>query len=91
LEHYNAGLPREKLQHKELEEIILQSAYNEGDGGLKKSELVSRHLIDAFVPFLPLERKHVRLCVLDYMKRRGYRITEERIDAIVNELVVRSA
>jgi hypothetical protein len=71
-----------------MEELIKLSAYNEGEGGLKKSELVTRHLIDAYVPFLPLERKHVRMCITDYMKSRGYRITDERVDAIVNELSV---
>ncbi|KAI6184949.1 Torsin [Aphelenchoides bicaudatus] len=86
LDHYNAGLPREQLTHKEMEEIIKLSAYNEGEGGLKKSELLNRHLIDAFVPFLPLERKHVRMCITDYMKSRGYKITDERVDAIINEL-----
>lgn len=88
LDHYNNGEPREQITHKEMEEIIKLSAYNEGDGGLKKSELVARHLIDAYVPFLPLERKHVRMCIVDYMKSRGYRITDERVDAIINELTV---
>lgn len=32
-------------------------------GGLKMSELISNHLIDHFVPFLPLEREHVRKSV----------------------------
>ncbi|KAI6196324.1 putative RNA 3'-terminal phosphate cyclase-like protein [Aphelenchoides besseyi] len=87
LKHHQNGLPREQLGHRDLQELIQNCAYNEGEGGLKKSELVARHLIDVFVPFLPLERKHVRMCVEDYMQENGYHITDERVEAIVNEMV----
>lgn len=32
-------------------------------GGFKKCKLISSRLIDAFVPFLPLERRHVESCI----------------------------
>ena len=32
-------------------------------GGLKKTDIIERALIDAAVPFLPLEKKHVMLCI----------------------------
>lgn len=32
-------------------------------GGLKKSRLIDSHIIDHYVPFLPLEKKHVKQCI----------------------------
>ena len=32
-------------------------------GGLKKTDIIERALIDAAVPFLPLEKRHVMLCI----------------------------
>lgn len=49
---------------KDLEEIMRVGSFNE-DGGLRNSSMIDRYLIDVFVPFLPLERQHVKLCVRD--------------------------
>ncbi|PIO53336.1 hypothetical protein TELCIR_25331 [Teladorsagia circumcincta] len=50
--------------------MLMQAAYNE-PGGLKLCELISSHLIDHFVPFLPMERRHVILCTIGYLKSQG--------------------
>uniref|UniRef100_A0A914X4L7 Torsin n=1 Tax=Plectus sambesii TaxID=2011161 RepID=A0A914X4L7_9BILA len=85
LEYFQAGKPRDKISLHEMEEIITVSAYNE-EGGLRFSQLISSHLIDHFVPFLPLERQHVMLCIRDYLKLKGYEPTEDRIKTIADSL-----
>lgn len=52
------------------------------------SELISAHLIDHFVPFLPLERRHILLCIRDYMLNHNYTATNDRITAIADSLQV---
>lgn len=40
-------------------------------GGLKKSHLIDSHIIDHYIPFLPLEKTHVMQCIeaeLNYLK-----------------------
>lgn len=32
-------------------------------GGLRQASVIDRHLVTFFVPFLPLEREHVRECI----------------------------
>jgi hypothetical protein len=32
-------------------------------GGLQHASLIDRHLVTFFVPFLPLEREHIRGCI----------------------------
>lgn len=39
-----------------------------GEGGLKMSRLIDRHMIDYFIPFLPLERRHIIMCFKDYLR-----------------------
>ena len=46
----------------DLENLIRNGAFNE-KGGLHKSNVVERHLVDFYVPFLPLERIHVKQCI----------------------------
>ena len=33
--------------------------------------MIERSLVDVFVPFLPLERSHVKTCVRNELQRRG--------------------
>ncbi|VDK64483.1 unnamed protein product [Anisakis simplex] len=85
LKHYQSGELREKITLNEMEKVLIPSAFN-ADGGLKMSELISTHLIDHFIPFLPLERRHVLLCIRDYMKSHNFTPTDERIAKIADSL-----
>lgn len=52
------------------------------------SELISTHLIDHFIPFLPLERRHILLCIRDYMNAYNFTPTDERVAEIADSLQV---
>jgi len=85
LEHHDAGRSRESITLTEMEKLVTENAFNQ-PGGLKFSELISAQLIDHFVPFLPMERRHVRMCIRDYLQQRGYAVTEDRLMAIAETL-----
>ncbi|VDK65395.1 unnamed protein product [Onchocerca ochengi] len=85
LQHYENGKIREAITLKEMEDVVMASAFNT-EGGLKMSELISAHLIDHFIPFLPLERRHILLCIRDYMISHNFKPTDERITAIADSL-----
>ncbi len=40
-------------------------------GGLYKAGVVEKSLVDVYVPFLPLERRHVLLCVRQEASKRS--------------------
>ncbi|WKX93918.1 hypothetical protein Q1695_011296 [Nippostrongylus brasiliensis] len=82
LTHHQSGSPREDLTLKNFERVLMQAAYNE-PGGLKFCELISSHLIDHFIPFLPLERRHVILCTKWYMMSQGRKDLVEDDDLIM--------
>uniref|UniRef100_A0A8C1Z3A7 Torsin n=1 Tax=Cyprinus carpio TaxID=7962 RepID=A0A8C1Z3A7_CYPCA len=66
LDYWREGLCRENLwmNSKELEIKISEKIFNEENSGFLHSSIVDEHLIDHYIPFLPLELKHVRQCVL---------------------------
>lgn len=59
---FTEGKERKDLSMKDLEDILIKESYNE-QGGLSRSSLLRRYSIGVFVPFLPLEREHVLLCI----------------------------
>lgn len=43
--------------------LFLIKMYLFSSGGLAKSQLIDSHIIDHYVPFLPLEKSHVMECI----------------------------
>jgi len=61
-DYHFAAIPRERYNVTQLQMALTNAAFNEA-GGLWHATLISHHLVDFFVPFLPLERQHVRKCI----------------------------
>nr|XP_035972913.1 torsin-1B isoform X2 [Halichoerus grypus] len=63
LDFWRAGRKREDIQLKDLEPVLSVGVFNNKHSGLWHSGLIDRNLIDYFIPFLPLEYRHVKMCV----------------------------
>ena len=70
-EAWEQGQRREDLRYADYENLIRLGAFNEV-GGLKKSALIDRSVVDIYVPFLPLEKRHLKQCAIKELKVRGY-------------------
>ncbi|XP_052377270.1 torsin-1A-like isoform X3 [Oncorhynchus keta] len=55
--------------------------------GLWPSSLMDRNLVDVVVPFLPLEYRHVLLCVKAEMSARGLEPNQDVVDQMAREMV----
>lgn len=55
-------------------------------GAFELSELVTRHVITAVIPFLPLQEIHVRSCIKYASQRLSIETTEEMISFVLSEL-----
>lgn len=55
-------------------------------GGFWHSSLIDRNLIDYFVPFLPLEYKHLKMCIRVEMQVRGYDVDEDIVTRVADEM-----
>ncbi|ESO98991.1 hypothetical protein LOTGIDRAFT_56719, partial [Lottia gigantea] len=50
------------------------------------SSFNSKNLIDSFIPFLPLEKSHVRQCISQDGKQKNLKISDTNMDQILKEL-----
>lgn len=82
-----AGWSREEITMEQLEPRLRAEIVQSTDSGFGHSRLVQENLIDLFVPFLPLEYRHVRLCARDAFLSEELLYTEEALDEIAKMLV----
>ncbi|NP_001039096.1 torsin family 1, member B (torsin B) precursor [Xenopus tropicalis] len=86
LEFWKAGKQREDLQLKDMESVISLGVFNNQNSGFWHSSLIDKNLIDFFVPFLPLEYRHVKQCVIAEMQHRRIPIDMELVEKVTREM-----
>nr|XP_055044497.1 torsin-1A-like [Misgurnus anguillicaudatus] len=88
LDFYKDGKDREELQinSKGMETEILQHVFNDKSSGFWRSHLIVHHLVDHFIPFLPLEMRHVRQCVLAEMDNLNIPQYTDLVDTVAREM-----
>ncbi|KAI5642443.1 torsin domain-containing protein [Phthorimaea operculella] len=69
LDLYSRGVKRNEVEFSDFEALIRRTAYYKG--GFEKADLIARHLIDHYIPFLPLEQQHVERCALAEFRDNG--------------------
>ncbi|CAH2233923.1 torsin-1A [Pararge aegeria] len=78
LDLYSQGIKRNEVEFHNFEPIIRRISYS--TGGFEKSSTIAQHLIDHYIPFLPLEQHHVEMCALAEFQAHGvHHPTEEMI------------
>ncbi|XP_051961156.1 torsin-1A-like [Xyrauchen texanus] len=88
LDFWKEGRDREEIQMTSsgLETQISQNIYNDKNDGFQHSSLLDHHLIDYFIPFLPLELKHVRQCVLSEMAHLKMNADKDLADKVARDM-----
>ncbi|KAK0150683.1 Torsin-1B [Merluccius polli] len=71
LDFWKSGKDREELELEDVEIPLSLSVFNNKNSGLWHTCLIDKNLVDFFVPFLPLEFRHVVQCAMAEMKARG--------------------
>ncbi|XP_030290717.1 torsin-1A-like [Sparus aurata] len=86
LDFWKEGRDRKEIKLQDLERSLSVSALDE-NSGFWRSDSINKHLVDYFVPFLPLEYRHVVQCVLAEMKARGLQRNHKVAENVAKELV----
>lgn len=74
----DSGRFRDETSLLDFERIAEMGAYNVV-GGLYQSTIIESHVIDHFVPFLPLEPRHVEQCIKKEFQKICQRSTTDKI------------
>ncbi|XP_068095763.1 torsin-3A [Hyperolius riggenbachi] len=86
LNFWRAGRHREEITLDDMDRP-LKTAIRRSEDYFLPWHLLQEGLVSDFVPFLPLERAHVRLCVRDVFTARGLSYTESSVESLLQELV----
>uniref|UniRef100_UPI00398F7862 torsin-1A-like isoform X2 n=1 Tax=Pristiophorus japonicus TaxID=55135 RepID=UPI00398F7862 len=81
------GKERESIKLDHLEEDLSLAVFNNNNSGFWQTNLIQANLIDHFIPFLPLEFKHVVLCVRAELASKGVEGNENIITTIASTMV----
>ncbi|XP_045879283.1 prosalusin isoform X1 [Meles meles] len=84
LEAWRNRRDREEIRLQELEPVISQAVLDNPHHGFWRSGIMEEHLLDVLVPFLPLQRHHVRHCVLNELAQLGLEPREEVVQAVLD-------
>ncbi|KAL6042198.1 hypothetical protein STEG23_001898 [Scotinomys teguina] len=86
LDFWKSGKQREEIKLRDMEHALAVSVFNNKNSGFWHSSLIDRNLIDYFVPFLPLEYKHLKMCIRVEMQSRGYEVDEDIVSKVAEEM-----
>lgn len=70
-----SGKTREELKLQNFEKICKLAAFNTA-GGLKQADPIKTSLIDHYIPFLPLEERHIQQCIRKEFNRVSFPYSE---------------
>jgi len=76
------GLTREETRLFHFESLVERGAFNV-EGGFQNSEAIKSSLIDHFIPFLPLEKRHVELCIVEEFRRVNFKPKQADIEFVL--------
>lgn len=85
LQKLRNGETRKSCVLKDFEKIIISESV-ELKGGLYDSLMITSDAIDFYVPFLPMEKGDVELCVIEALTELNLQPTIKLIDEVVQEL-----
>jgi len=85
LDLWDKGYSREQMKVQDFDSILQKSAFNE-IGGLKRSQVIDSHIIDHFIPFLPMEKIHMTQCIEAELRHLNEHLDSDKINEILEVL-----
>ena len=84
--HLKSGKKREDITKVQMEELLRNVVDVQPGGFLKGTLLLKLNLIDSYVPFLPLEKEHVKQCAEESLKKLQKDKPKSRIKPVSDKL-----
>lgn len=83
---WKQGLKREEYKLSDFEKVLQETSYNE-KSGLQKTKIVKNFLIDMYLPFLPLEKRHVEKCISTEAESLRLHVTPHTKETILRSMI----
>ncbi|XP_071322750.1 torsin-1A-like isoform X2 [Trachinotus anak] len=87
LDFWKEGRNRDEIKLIDLETSLSASAFNDINSGFWHSRLIDDNLVDFFIPFLPLEYRHVVQCAMAEMKAKGLEPDQDVAAELAKDLI----
>uniref|UniRef100_UPI00398EDADA torsin-1A-like n=1 Tax=Pristiophorus japonicus TaxID=55135 RepID=UPI00398EDADA len=87
LNYWKRGMKREDIRWNDLQDHLALEVYNNKNTGFWHASLIDMNLIDYFIPFLPLEHRHVVLCAKAAMQSRHFKDVEQVAIKVAEEMM----
>ncbi|XP_065673239.1 torsin-1A-like [Hydra vulgaris] len=84
--HYKNKKTRETIPLEDIAKLLPTIAYN-SPGGFKDSKIISKASIGFYVPFLPLERKHVKQCAEKELRNCNKEVDSITMESVLNDMI----
>ncbi|XP_065674114.1 torsin-1A-like [Hydra vulgaris] len=84
--HYKNNKTRETIPLKNIANDLPTIAYNTY-GGFKNSKIISKALIGFYIPFIPLERKHVKQCAEKELRNSNIEVNNFNLESVADEMI----
>ena len=86
LTHWKEGKKRKDIKIKQMDKVINFGEFN-NKGGFWHSSLIEKNLIDYFIPFMRLERSHIKMCAKADLEQKGHPVTEQILNDVADKLI----
>ncbi|EDV45827.1 uncharacterized protein Dere_GG18527 [Drosophila erecta] len=80
------GMLREDTRLSDFEPLLMKAAYNM-DGGLRRTTMIESHVIDHYIPFLPMEKGHVVKCLEAEFYRLNHNPERTENQKIIEDII----
>ena len=85
LKHLAKGKCRGDIKSVDMVEFLSAAAFKK-TGGLKSADFILSEFVDFYVPFLPLERRHIKQCAAAEFKRRNISFNDIILEKVASEM-----
>ncbi|XP_065674115.1 torsin-1A-like [Hydra vulgaris] len=86
VDHFKNNKARETILLEDIANLLPIIAYN-SPGGFKNSKIISKALIGFYIPFLPLERKHVKQGAEKEIRNSNIEVNNFTMESVANEML----
>ncbi|XP_030063814.1 prosalusin isoform X2 [Microcaecilia unicolor] len=86
LEFWRTRKDREEMELRDLELAISKAVFDNPHHGFWQSQIIDEQLIDLIVPFLPLQRNHVKQCVRSELKQQGLLPQQNLLQSVTDSI-----